>query len=189
MVYNMKSKCLDLGNLRAINYKHNKVTYMPRDCKVDRESRHESRRVEMCRVFERIVNEKSNDSNLSKAELDRIDSLRKRVKEGSLVVTTTDKSKKFALLTRDQYIESGKAHTQKDIEISQSQVKRIQNSVNDHTYWLSEITNCGENFNHHKRMSTNLSDHGEQVCLMQLSSITSVLLLYAFEKVADGPLK
>ena len=67
----------------------------------------------MCRVFQRIVNEKLNDSILSKAELDGIDSLRKRVKEGSLVVATTDKSKKFALLTRDQYIESGEATRRK----------------------------------------------------------------------------
>ena len=84
------------------------------------------------------------DSNLSKNELQGLNSLRKKVSNGSLVVATTDKSKRFALLTRDQYLASGKAHTEKDIEISQSQVKRIQNCVNDHSKWLAEITNCGD---------------------------------------------
>ena len=168
MVYNLKSKSLDLGNLRATDYKHNKLTYMPRNCKVDRESLHESRRVEMNRVFDRIVKDNVDDSNLSRDELDGIASLKKRVKDGSLIVATTDKSKKFALLTREQYIKSGEIHTQKDIEISHSQVKRIQNTVNDHTWWLSEITNCGQNIDHHKRMNINLSDNGEQVCSMNL---------------------
>ena len=105
---------------------------------------------------------------MSRDELDGIASLKKRVKDGSLIVATTDKSKKFALLTREQYIKSGEIHTQKDIEISHSQVKRIQNTVNDHTWWLSEITNCGQNIDHHKRMNINLSDNGEQVCSMNL---------------------
>ena len=57
MVYNYKSKTFDLGNLRATNYKHNKITFMPKADKVDRESSHEFRRVEMRKIFDKVLNE------------------------------------------------------------------------------------------------------------------------------------
>ena len=57
------------------------------------------------------------ESNLSRDELDGLKSLKKNIKAGLLVVCDTDKSKRFSLLTRDQYIASGMKHTEKDIEI------------------------------------------------------------------------
>ena len=108
MVYNSKSKSLNLGNLRATNYKHNKRLYLPNNSKVEHESSHETRRVEMLRVFNRVRNEnpnkdsyrKSLDCNLTNDELQGLKSLRERVKNGSLIVASTDKSKRFALLSR-----------------------------------------------------------------------------------------
>ena len=84
------------------------------------------------------------------------------------MIVDTDKSKRFCALTRAQYIESGLVHTKNDLEISHDRVKKIQKNVNDHTKWLAEIFNCGANWNHSKRMNTNLSDGGEQVCNMTL---------------------
>ena len=84
------------------------------------------------------------------------------------MVVDTDKSKRFSILSRDQYIESGLVHTRNDKEIDFERVKRIQNYVNDHSYWISEITNCGLNWDHQERMKVNLSDNGEQVCKMVL---------------------
>ena len=85
-----------------------------------------------------------------------------------MVVAETDKSKRFACLTRKQYVDSGMVHAQKDIEISPSKVKRIQNTVNDHTWWFKEMSNCGENWGHGDRMSKNINDKGEQACPMVL---------------------
>ena len=80
----------------------------------------------------------------------------------------TDKSKRFCLLTPQQYLESGTVHTSKDLEISPDNVKRIQRFVNDHVWWFKESTKVGSNWSHDDRMSKNLSDKGEQVCQMTL---------------------
>ena len=168
MVFNCKSKTLDLGNLRATSYKHNKVVYMPKSYNTERESIHANRKNEMIRVFNKVAKEGVNDSNLSKSEIAGLKSLKSRIQSGDLVVAETDKSKRFSLLTREQYYKSGLKHTQNDFELSESQVKRIQNSVNAHTWWFSEIFNCGSNWNHSDRMQKNLSDKGEQACAMQL---------------------
>ena len=108
------------------------------------------------------------ESNLSAKELIGLKSLKKRVSKGDIVVTQTDKSKRFSVLTRQQYIESGMQHTKKDLEIDPKRVKRIQNTVNDHVKWLGEMSNLGSNWQHESRMRKNICDKGEQVCNMSI---------------------
>ena len=145
MVYNIKSKVLDLGNMQASSYKHNKMIHMPEPESNDLETLHEFRRTEMRRIFNRAVKSKldssncksgskspeckghsnipSYESNLSEQEILGLKSLKEKIKDGQLVIAQTDKSKRFSALTREQYYESGAQHTANDIEISQSQVK------------------------------------------------------------------
>jgi len=86
------------------------------------------------------------ESNLSAKELIGLKSLKKRVSKGDIVVTQIDKLKRFSVLTRQQYIESGMQHTKRDLEIDPKRVKRIQNTVNDHVKWLGEMSNLGSNW-------------------------------------------
>ena len=55
MVYNLKSKVFDLGNLQASKYKHNKMIFMPSPESADSEMTHEVRKSEMRRVFSRAI--------------------------------------------------------------------------------------------------------------------------------------
>ena len=181
MVYNIKDKSFNFGNLRATSYKHNKNVFLPQPESSDIEKNHEYRKSEMRRIFKRAVH-KSNakdskskpnhsesiESNLSKEESLGLKSLKRRIKEGSIVVCQTDKTKRFAVLTPEQYLESGLEHTKNDVEIEPSEVKKIQKNVNDHVFWLKEIFNCGSNWGHTDRMNKNLVDKGEQTCHMTL---------------------
>ena len=191
MVYNEANKVLDFGNLQASRYKHNKELFLPQIEKPDSEAAHQTRRVELERVFDRISSSCSNidrfaknklstnpvnsshkqnisESNLTSEELSGLSTLRKRIKDGSIVICETDKSKRFAALSPSQYIQSGEVHTQKDIEIGPEQIKRLQNHVNDHVWWFSKIMNTGTNWGHSDRMAKNVIDKGEQACHMQL---------------------
>ena len=181
MVYNIKDKSFNFGNLRATSYKHNKNVFLPQPESSDIEKNHEYRKSEMRRIFKRAVH-KSNakdskskpnhsesiESNLSKEESLGLKSLKRRIKEGSIVVCQTDKTKRFAVLTPEQYLESGLEHTKNDVEIEPSEVKKIQKNVNDHVFWLKEVFNCGSNWGHTDRMNKNLVDKGEQTCHMTL---------------------
>ena len=60
--------------------------------------------------------EKLEIDNLSDSEKKGLKSLKKRVREGELVITTTDKSGRMAVLSREQYIEAGEEHTSKDMQ-------------------------------------------------------------------------
>ena len=105
---------------------------------------------------------------MSKSEVRGLKSLKNRIAKGQLVIADSDKSKRFCVLSQEQYIESGNVHTSKDIEIQPHQIKKIQKSVNDHVFWANRIFQCGSNWNHTDRMATNLVDNGEQVCKMTL---------------------
>ena len=52
--------------------------------------------------------------NLNPQEKAGLKSLCQRVKSGELIITSTDKSSRFAVLNKDQYLKSGFVHTDKD---------------------------------------------------------------------------
>ena len=110
----------------------------------------------------------SSESNLTPEQLAGLKSLKKRVRDGTLIISDTDKSKKFALLTPEQYLAAGEVHTSKDLEISPSEIKKIKNVVNDHTWWFKTIMNVRSNWSHEDRISKNVIDKGEQACQMVL---------------------
>ena len=56
-------------------------------------------------------------------------SLQRRVRNGELMLTETDKSKKFSVLKTSQYYEAGEKHTKKDLKINCEQVKIVQKKV------------------------------------------------------------
>ena len=71
MTFNVQTKSLDLGNLQATAYKHNKTTYLPQDSEpTEVESSHQTRRTELRRVFESMLKSKEglNDKNVPNAE-------------------------------------------------------------------------------------------------------------------------
>ena len=51
--------------------------------------------------------------NLNKKERNGLKLLKERIKEGELIIAQTDKSSRFAVLSRDQYIKSGMKKTNK----------------------------------------------------------------------------
>ena len=96
------------------------------------------------KIKPKLNNKKSKQNNrklnLSKSELNGLKSLEERIKQGELMVTSTDKSSRFAVLTQEQYLKSGLVHTQKDKEISWRNIQYIKTQLNSHMWWLTNIT-------------------------------------------------
>ena len=112
--------------------------------------------------------EKKVDSNLSKLELLGMKSLQKRVKNGELIVTETDKSNRFCVLKSSQYYEAGQKHVVKDQKESHEQARAIQKVVNDHSYWLRKIFGLGIEWGHEDRIGNSMTDRGEVVAPLYL---------------------
>ena len=81
--------------------------------------------------------------NLTQMEIRAMKSLKDRIKHGDIIVSQTDKSSRFAVLTKAQYLQSGKTHTSKDKKISWKDIRFLQSQVNSHVWWLCNILGYG----------------------------------------------
>ena len=77
--------------------------------------------------------------NLPFKEINAMKSLKKKISAGELIISQTDKSSRFAVLTVDQYLKSGAIHTCKDERIDWKRIKYLQGQVNSHVWWISNI--------------------------------------------------
>ena len=164
LVYDPLCNRIDFNKRLVTDYKHNKRINLPKPASNDLEFECERRRrlyLDKFREYkietEAVKRKKKRRdgkmkrkegqeiNNLSPKEIQGLKSLKKRIKEGEIMVSKTDKSGKLAVVTREQYIESGKCHTSKDTRIGWKEIKYLQNQINNHTWWVSSIVgNCKE---------------------------------------------
>ena len=186
MTYNQIAGSLDFTQRRPTDYRHNKNVKLPKPLDTDSEFSCEFRRRKILEAFDNfqktmkdqtrvanITTEKKRgktrhkDTNLSRKEEAGLKSLKERIKSGELIVAQTDKSSRFCVMKPDQYLESGKTHTDKDDEIDWPQIKTLQNRVNSVVWWLSKFLNHSIQTDD-KRMMRNIQDHNSEVADMYL---------------------
>ena len=180
---------IDFRRRRPTDYKHNKRIFLPKAASLDVEFDCEKRRRLFIKCLEDLKKERdiyenenkragSEDvkdtvnetgthdrkkiDNFSKSEMRGFKSLMKRVSDGELILTTTDKSSRMAVLTKEEYMRSGEVHTSKDTEISWKDISYLQSQINNHTWWASKVVgNCKDT--DPERMGKNIMEHGYQV--------------------------
>ena len=184
-IYNPVKNSIRFSGRRATDYKHNKSIRLPKPLSNDQEFECEIRRRKYQETFDGYLknvrrkkhavednegqvlsgkNIKSNKDiiNLNKVQKEALKSLSKRIKDGEIYITSTDKSSRFALLNCEQYLAAGEAHTSKDIEISWDQVKYLQSQTNSHMWWLSRIVKYCKDGDE-DRMNKNISSSSVEV--------------------------
>ena len=57
MVYDKENKSLDLGRLKASDYKYNKFIHLPKPESINREAMHEARKEQMLATFRSVKSE------------------------------------------------------------------------------------------------------------------------------------
>ena len=94
--------------------------------------------------------------------------MKKRVAYGELIICQTDKSGRFCVLTREQYLEAERVHVDKDRKIDLEEQKEVERAVNGHMRWWNEIWSLGGNWSQESRCLANLLKHGLGACPMTL---------------------
>ena len=91
-------------------------------------------------------------TNLSKQEHEGLKECNKLNKDGKQVYYTTDKSRKMAVDTPENYIEAMKKHTDGDKKVTQEEVRDIEKKLNGHSVMIARILKMGENWKHEDRV-------------------------------------
>ena len=144
-------RAMDFSRMRATDIKQNKRIFLPKDLEQELEAKMEVRRMEGSKFFDecmKILQDEESvktEDNLTPSERRGLDSLRKRVKEGKIVLVQTDKSWRLAVLTREQYQETGEPHLKDTTEIGPGFLRTNQSILNGHMSWWAAILNLGAN--------------------------------------------
>ena len=137
LVYDFEFKDLHFSRQKATGIKNDKRVTLPKANNIQLEAFMEVRRRRASQLYDMCVKklgegcEKGMD-NLTAGEKRGLKSLKKRVADGEIIVCQTDKSGRFCVLTREQYLEAGLKHTRKDMKIGQEDHEEIQRAVNGH---------------------------------------------------------
>ena len=174
MIFDHIGLKMDLSNRITTDLKGNARVVFPRKSRgFDVEAKLETFRVEVMAEFRNFLREKcdvkgTQSSNLSKSQARGLKSLLTRVKNGEIVVTPTDKSGNFAVMSRKSYEEAGLKHVKNDVPVEWDELKRAQSELNGHVAMMAKIFEIGKAWNHQDRIRETMLGKGLSVCPVSL---------------------
>ena len=173
MVFDQDEMLVDFRKQRATNCKHNTYCHLPGPLTAKQEQELEVRRMEWSQIFDEYManftDEKGvQESNLTQAEKRGLDSLKKKVKAGDIIIVQTDKSGRFAVMSKEEYERAGRKHTDKDIEVDLNFLLENQKRINGHISMLVKVFMVGANQKHHSRIRALRITHSLSVAPLYL---------------------
>ena len=97
--------------------------------------------------------------NLTDSQKQGLQSLKRRVGAGELVICPTDKSGRLAVYKTEDYVTAMQPHVQNDPVISLEEKKTLENVLNGHSIQLGRILRIGEAHNHGDRVKQAMTNH------------------------------
>jgi hypothetical protein len=152
-VYDKEEKKVDLRNQRVTDLKTCTRTFPPRVAERREELKIQAQRSAINDETERYVKDKCNDKgeikegNLSKEEKEGKKKIIKRMKEGKIFITATDKSKKFVVTTPEIYKRAAMIHINKDHEIKWEELSKVEKEIDRHVRQMVRIFDVGSTHN------------------------------------------
>ena len=137
-VYDRDTGVFNMTKLRVTDLPENRKVILPKALSAKNEAKLEVRNDTLRKAFKEYRAANCDEKDRQKPNLPphlnkALHSLRKKVKEGMLLLVPTDKSGKWAVTDRETYILIGNEHTKKDKEIDVEEVRRTQLQINGHT--------------------------------------------------------
>jgi hypothetical protein len=139
---NDKRNTIHFRDLKATDLKNNKRIIMPNLDDDDEEIRRNNVKKELEIVFVNHMKEHCDkfgnviENNLTEKQVKAIKTLKCKMKEEELVCFETDKTGKFALDTKANYIKKMEKHMKNDEIITMKEVRKIEKELNEHAeHW------------------------------------------------------
>ena len=147
-VFDKEEGTLRMSKLRVTDAKYNTRSYPPREADTNSELLIQIRNEECLNVFEQMKKENSDnkgrlkETNMTVEESQGKRSLMQKVKKGEIVITTTDKSGKFAVIEPKLYKKAAEVHL-KDKEITSKNVTETETLFNRHAKQIIKSLQMG----------------------------------------------
>ena len=168
--FDPQSKEYDDRNRRVTDLAECNRISLPKPLPIDEEALIEMRRGMYSKIIEKHMEEKTENgeqtSNLSDQQKRGLHSILKRVRAEEILIMKTDKSGKFCVASRADYLEMGHVHTAKDRKIKREEVIEIEKIINGHSMAWSKTWSTGENHNHSERVMASRVTHSHNLAVL-----------------------
>merc|ERR1712105_451297 len=166
-------RVFDCRKKRVTDLDENSRVHLPKPLPPSEEATIEMRRAIYLETFNKHKNEFCNKrgeqvSNLDEDEEKGLKMLKKRIKNGELIVMKTDKSNKFAVTSVDNYLKMGQAQIKNDKEINRQEICEREKILNGHSKMWCKMLSIGENFNHQDRVMESKTTRSNNLASMYL---------------------
>ena len=175
IIYDPEDKSWNYGRKRVTDMKGNTMVILPgRRKNFQDEANLEMLRAELKGCFREYLEKNCNDkgeqeSNLNKGEISGLRKLKKRIKEGEIIVLPTDKSGRFGIMSLDNYIRAGEKHTLKDEEIGIDVIVKTQTELNGNISMLTKFMKMGYLWKHGDRARQTMINFSHTLCPLYLT--------------------
>ena len=147
-IFDEQKKILDMSKMTVTDAKYNTRSFPMRAAAANHEVLIQANRQGMMEAFNKVYSKECEDNgqqqiqNTSKKERLGLKRLNKRVSEREVVVTTTDKSGKFAVVEIEEYKRAALAHLT-DTEITPEDMTAKETLLNRHTLQIVKALRMG----------------------------------------------
>ena len=118
--------------------------YLPRAATIKKETNIQMVKDRFVEVAKEYGCKNGRDWTLTKEENEELKSLGKKSKEGELVVIETDKTGKFMLMGRQEFLDAGDIHTKEDKVIDKKGLSKVERKLNAACSLFIKIFRVGE---------------------------------------------
>ena len=172
-VFDPETKEYDARRRRVTDLQECSRVTLPKPLSAENEAKLELRKATQMEIFKEYLaknTDKKNDqkSNLTRQEQEGLKTLQKKIKEGDLVVLKTDKSSKFTVTNKQEYLKMGQEHVDKDKMVTRQEVIEIEETINGHSRAWAHIWGSGKDHKHFDRILTSKVSHSENVANLYL---------------------
>ena len=109
------------------------------------------------------------ESNLEKDEKEGLKNLKKRFKEGEIIILPTDKSGRFGIMSLENYLKAGWKHTIKDEEVDLNIISNTQKELNGNMSMIIKFCRMGHIWNQVDRVRSTMINGSLSLCPMYLT--------------------
>ena len=105
---------------------------------------------------------------MNQEETRGLKSIQKRIKERDLIILKTNKSCKYAVTSKAEYIAMGQEHIKNNRKLNRQEIIEMAETVNGHTRAWYQIWNSGQDHVHTSRIMESKTAHSENIADLYL---------------------
>ena len=156
--HDQRSKTIDFRKFRSTDLPFNSRIIVPPPLDNETEIALQNLKRNLNQCTERYVKSAGNHAttNLTPEQQKGLESLVEKKKKKEIVIFETDKSKRFACDTTDNYKLLGETHVSNDEVVTIAETKRFEKEINAHTEMWLRILNAGAKTGHYDRIKTSM---------------------------------